>query len=158
MLLTWLPRLALLLSPIVLAVLLLAVLGEYPALVGAGVFALLAEMVTSNPHLRRMDPLPVVCSLPLVSGGFVRTPARTAFLAFATGYLGVGLAASLPAVAAFLGALAMLLLDTAFYYYLGCFAHTRLLVTAAVAAVAGALFRYAIQVGPGRKQSGCTRC
>ena len=147
----WLPRMALFLS-VPLSILLLIGYREFTALVGASVFCIVVELLT--PELRRLGPRPVVCSLPLVAGGFVRAPARTAFVAFLTGYFGYALS-NIADAAAFLGLLVLLFLDTVFFQMLECFPPWLMIVTAAISITAGALYRYSLYLGAQRSQSRC---
>lgn len=155
-LLVWLPRVFLVLAPIVLAVVLL-IRRDWPALVGAAVFALLADLsvgsydrfvLRGSPKLFD-DTRSILCSVPMYTFGAPTT--RSALVGFAVGYLG-GNAASAPRAThstgddlmLFLAALALLLLDSAMLMYLRCLSPVRSALVAAIGVVAGALFQRAV--------------
>lgn len=143
------PRLLLFLVPLLLLVILL-VQRQFRLLLGATVFSVVVEALFAFAvaHLdgggpRGADPRPVVCSLPLVAGGHVYAPGRTAFLAFVVGYTGYGMAAPSQATA-FAGVLVLGIMDAVLSFALGCFSVTRLLGASALGVTAGALYRHSL--------------
>lgn len=149
------PRVLLVLAPVLLVVVLL-VQRDWPALVGAGVFALLAELVigTYDRFFLRGGPgfddtQSVICALPMYSLG--APSARSALVGFAVGYLGGAAASANPATHStgghlllFLAALALLLLDSAMQLYLRCLSPLRSGLVAATGVVTGAAFHSAV--------------
>jgi hypothetical protein len=153
--LVWTPRVFLVLAPILLVIMLM-IRRDWPALVGAGVFALLAEMAlgTYDRFVLRGGPgfddtQSVICALPMYSLG--ARSARSALVGFFAGYLGGAAAAKPTAIHSaggnmllFIAALALLMLDSAMLMYLRCLSPLRSGLVAVVGVVAGAVFQRAV--------------
>lgn len=153
--LVWIPRVLLVLGPIILLIVLM-IRRDWPALVGAGVFALLAEaalgaydrfVLRGGPGFD--DTRDVLCSLPMYTFGGAQS-ARSALVGFAVGYLGAAASATTHSstgadLMLFLAALALLLLDSAMMLYLRCFSPLRAGLVTAAGVAAGAVFQSAVR-------------